>query len=69
MRTKTGHGFGTPEESITPVKKERMIASAFHYRQTHNDLPESWRINVVAVELNQKGEVSRIELIVNTVEG
>ena len=67
VRTKTSLGFGSPEESITPAKQEKMRAAAFHYRQTHNNLPPVWRIDVVAVELNQKGEPSRIELIENAV--
>ncbi len=67
VRTKTSLEFGSPEESITPAKKGRMRAAAFHYRQTHNNLPLLWRIDVVAVELNQKGELSRIELIENAV--
>ncbi len=67
VRAKTSLKFGSPEESITPTKKERLRATAFHYQQTHNDLPLSWRIDVVAVELNQKGKLSRIELIENAV--
>ena len=67
VRTKTSLEFGSPEESITPAKKERMRAAAFHYRQTHNNLPLLWRIDVVAIELSRKGELSRIELIENAV--
>ncbi len=67
VRTKTSLEFGSPEESITPAKKERMKAAAFHYRQVHNNLPLLWRIDVAAVELNQKGELSRVELIENAV--
>ncbi len=67
VRTKTSREFGSPEESITPAKKERMRASAFYYRQTHHNLVLSWRIDVVAVELSRKGELWRIELIENAV--
>ena len=67
VRTKTSLEFGSPEESITPTKKERLKAVAAHYRQTHNDLPPSWHIDFVAVELNQKRQPSRIELIENAV--
>ena len=67
VRTKTSLEFGSPEESITPAKKERMKATALHYHQTHNNLPLLWRVDVVAVELNQKGRLSRIELIENAV--
>ncbi len=67
VRTKTSLEFGSPEESITPAKRERLRTTASRYRQTHNDLPLLWRIDVVAVELNQKGKLTRIELIENAV--
>ncbi|TET17417.1 MAG: YraN family protein [Dehalococcoidia bacterium] len=67
VRAKKSPEFGSPEESITPVKRERMRATASHYRQTHNNLPPLWRIDVVVVELNQSGKLSRIELIENAV--
>jgi len=67
VRTKTSLEFGSPEESITPAKKERMRAAAFHYQQAHDNLPLLWRIDVVAVELDQKGKLWRVELIENAV--
>jgi len=67
VRTKTSRQFGSPEESITPAKQEKMRAAALHYQQTHNNLPPQWRIDFVGVELNQKGKLSRIELIENAV--
>jgi len=66
VRTKTSLEFGSPEESITPVKMERLKATAAYYQQTHSNLPPDRRIDVVAIELN-KGKVSRIELIENAV--
>ncbi len=67
VRTKTSLEFGSPEESITQTKKERIKTAAFHYQQTHCSLAPLWRIDVVAIELNQKGKLSRIELIENAV--
>jgi len=67
VRTKASQEFGSPEESITPVKRERMRATAAHYLQTHDNLPLLWRIDMVAVELDQNGKLSRIELIENAV--
>ena len=67
VRTKKSLEFGSPEESITLTKKDRLRATAAHYQQTHNDLPLLWRIDVVAVELDQRGKLSRIELIENAV--
>jgi putative endonuclease len=67
VRTKTSLEFGSPEESITPAKTEKLRAVAYHYQQTHSNLPSLWRIDVVAIELNQKLKLSRIELIENAV--
>ena len=67
VRTKRSREFGSPEESITPAKMERLRSVAARYRQTHDNLPASWRIDVVAIELDQRGRLSRIELIENAV--
>ncbi len=67
VRSKRSLEFGSPEESITPTKMERLRAVAAHYRQTHNNLPPLWRIDVVAVEIDRKGKPLRIELIENAV--
>ena len=68
VRTKRSLEFGSPEESITPTKMEKLRAVAAHYQQVHDKLPASWRIDVVAVEMDQKGKLLRIELIENAVE-
>jgi len=68
VRTKSNLEFGTPEESITQAKKERLIASALTYTTTHQDIPSLWRIDVVAVELDARGKTKRIELIENAIE-
>jgi len=63
VRTRTGADFGTPEESVTAAKKEKLVSLALIYLQTHRNLPSLWRLDVVAVELDQAGQVSRMELI------
>jgi len=68
VRTKKSRQFGTPEESITPTKMERLRMVAAHYGQNHDNLPASWRIDVVAIQMDSKGKVLRIELIENAVE-
>ena len=67
VRTKQSRQFGTPEESITPQKMERLRAVAAHYGQNRDGLPASWRIDVVAIQMERSGRVSRIELIENAV--
>jgi putative endonuclease len=68
VRTKRSLQFGSPEESITSAKKGKLRAVAAHYRQAHHDLPQSWRIDVVALEVDQQGKPLRIDLIENAVE-
>ena len=65
VRTKTDISFGTPEESITTAKKEKLITLAQTYIDSHTGLPADWRIDVVAIELDKKGKVTRLHLIRN----
>ena len=67
VRTKTSRKFGGPEESITPVKAARLKILAARYGQSHKNLPELWRIDVVAIRMNQDGRASHIEVIENAV--
>jgi putative endonuclease len=68
VRARTSRACGTPEESITERKKERLIALADAYMEGRNDLPEAWRIDVVALELGRDGEVQRIDVIENATD-
>jgi len=67
VRTRTGSGFGTPEESVTAVKREKLVSVALSYLQTHKDLPASWRFDVVAIEVDREGKVSRLEVVRNAI--
>ena len=67
VRTKKGSGFGTPEESVTLSKREKLISLANAYLQACDNPPAWWRIDVVAVELAPDNKVSRLEHIENAV--
>lgn len=69
VRTRTNLSFGSPEESVTAAKKARLIATALHYRQGHDNLPPLWRIDFVAVRLDAGGKPPRIDLIENAITG
>jgi putative endonuclease len=69
VRTKGNSAFGSPEESITLTKKRHLISSANHYLQEQEKMPSSWRIDVVAVEMESDNRLKRIELIENAIEG
>jgi putative endonuclease len=64
VRTKTGTAFGTPEESVTTQKKQRLTASVMSYLESHGGLPEDWRVDFVAVDLDAAGKKAiRIDII------
>ncbi len=67
VRTKTTLAFGSPEESITQAKRDNLIAAALTYINEHQKLPPLWRIDVVAIELDQKRRSTRIEIIENAI--
>ena len=67
VRTKRNTTFGTPEESVTFFKREKLISLANVYLQSYDKPPLSWRIDVVAVELGANNRVSRLDHIENAV--
>ena len=68
VRTKSTGGFGSPEESITPEKREHLVAAAQEYLQASDAADRDWRIDVVAIELGPGGRVSRLDVVENAVE-
>jgi len=48
VKTRTSNKMGLPEESITPRKREHMLAAADHYAAEHEI--DHWQIDVIAVE-------------------
>ncbi|HEY7465897.1 MAG TPA: YraN family protein [Dehalococcoidia bacterium] len=68
VRSRRGRNFGTPEESITGRKAAHVRAAAAAYVQEHPDAPPNLRVDVVALELDAKGRVLRVEQIENAIE-
>lgn len=68
VRTRTRSEFMSPEETIGPAKKRRILSAALTYLQTHRLLPAQWRIDVVVLEVEADHTISRIDLIRNAVQ-
>lgn len=68
VRTRRGDRFGTPEESITPAKRAKLIEVTQTYLDEHGEHDRNWRIDVVAIDIGPRGEVSRMEIIENAIE-
>ena len=67
VRSKRSAEYGSAEESITPSKKAHLIDSAAYYYQTHEDLPDLYRIDFVGVEIGRDNMPLRINLIENAI--
>ena len=68
VRTRQTDRLGTPEESITPAKRAKLIAAAQTYLDMHDQTDRDWRIDVVAIEIGSHGEVTRCTHIENAIE-
>lgn len=49
VKARTTATYGLPEDAITARKREHLIHSAEAYLQLHTDMPDSWRIDVIAI--------------------
>jgi len=67
VRTRRGDRFGTPEESITPTKQSRLVELAQTYLQEAGLEDVAWRIDVLAIQMGQRGKVRRLNLIRNAI--
>lgn len=68
VRTRSSSCLGTPEESVTFAKREKLTSVALSYLQTHRNLPSLWRFDVVAIEVASDGRTARIEVIQNAID-
>lgn len=64
VRTRRSREFGTPEESLTPAKMNRLISVAEAYLEGLEKQPP-WRIDIVAIEM--AAPEYRIEHVINAV--
>lgn len=69
VKARRGLEFGSPEESITPAKMKKLRKASARYLQDHENHHDSWRIDVVAIEMDRKGRATRIEIVENAVGG
>ncbi len=67
VRAKRNTNFGTPEESITQTKMSKLRATAEQYYQARENLPEAYRIDVIAIEFGRGALPARIEHYENAV--
>ena len=62
VRTRRGDRFGSPEESVTPAKLERLANLGHEYVGAHGS-DADWRIDTVALDVDRSGRASRIRCL------
>jgi putative endonuclease len=62
VRTRRGRAYGTPEESLTPTKRQRMMDVALTYLAEHELVDADWRLGMVAIEMDRAGRILRNEV-------
>ena len=68
VRTRNGNEFGTPEESITPTKRRRLVVTAEHYLGDHGQEGLDWRVDLIAIRLGSGQRLERVDHYRHAVE-
>ena len=72
VKTRRGASFGLAEESIAPVRAERLVAVAEEFLQSRSAFPYDsetpWRIDLVCVNLDSGGRLLNVNHIKHAVE-
>jgi putative endonuclease len=55
VKTRASTAYGLPEEAITRRKKTHLLSAVQAYMQTHAQLPQNWRIDVISIRRNPGG--------------
>lgn len=69
VKTRQSKQFGSPEESITPRKAQRLIDLGVQYCADHDLDDVEWRIDLIAIEIDSNGMLERCEHIPGAVLG
>ena len=68
VRTRRGVAFGTPEESVTATKSQRLAATAQHYLENSGLEQSQWRVDLVSIHLDVAGKLLEVNHLENAVE-
>jgi putative endonuclease len=69
VKTRRSGSFGLPEESISRTKADRLITAAQAYLEQAEQPNADWRIDLLALEMDHSGRVTRSNLVENAVTG
>ena len=56
VKTRRSKKFGNPEDAVNTRKQEHIIRSAIEYIQSNLDLDIEWRVDVIAINVDQQNK-------------
>ena len=68
VKTRRGSNMGSPEEGLTKAKSQRLVMLAQMYL-AENDLDVDWRLDLIAIEVDEKLRLLRLDHVPNAVLG
>lgn len=69
VKARRGTSHGAPEEAITPRKQLKLVQLADAFIAENEIFSDkAWRIDVVAIELDKSGKLTRLDVIKNAVQ-
>ena len=60
VKCRRGAAMGTAAEALTPAKQRRLVQMAEAYGQAREDLPEQWRIDLIAIDFERDGRLASV---------
>ncbi len=61
VKTRTSDSFGTPEESVSRAKRQRLLRAAWAFLQEREMIDALWRIDVVAIKESSDWTIQRLD--------
>jgi putative endonuclease len=55
VKTRSSTSYGWPEAAVTPKKQAHLLKAAQDYLLNHTDLPENYRVDVIAIQQSPGG--------------
>ncbi len=68
VKTRRGTKMGSPEEGLTKVKSKRLVKLSQLYL-VEADLDVDWRLDLVAIQVDEKMSLLRLEHLPNAILG
>ena len=67
VRARTSNSLGSPMESVTRAKQQRLVLAAQEYLQRNGLEQRPWRIDIIGIHLAAKNRVASMEHLQNAV--